>query len=67
MDEIFGLHKKLVRLRHKFFREEERVMVQVIPWVFRGGQSYKYLLIIAEERKRQVLWTVVGGGDKQVS
>ena len=39
MDEIFGLHRKLVRLRHKFFREEEQAMVHVVPWVFQGGQS----------------------------
>ena len=37
MNEIFGFHKKLIRLRHKFFGEEERVMVHVVPWVLRGG------------------------------
>ena len=37
MDEIFGLHGKLVGLRHKIFQEEERAMVHVIPWVFWGG------------------------------
>ena len=48
MNEIFGFHRKLVRLRHMFFREEERAMVHVVPWVFRGVQRFKDLLIIVE-------------------
>ena len=66
MDEIFGLHGKLVGLRNKFFREEERAMVHVIPWVFQGDQSFKYLLIIVEATKKQVWWTFIGDGDELV-
>ena len=51
MNEILGFHRKLVKLQHKFFEEEEQAMVHVIPWVFQGCEGFKYLLIIAKQRR----------------